>query len=153
MNSQYRTYGPHTVGFDRFFDVMDRLMESVPAGRAGTTYPPYNIVKEKENEYSIQVAVAGFSEKDIEITQEESTLVVVGNKKNDHGQNYLHRGIAAREFNLKFTLADSVVVEGARVTDGMLVIALKNIVPEAKKPRRIPIGEKVETASPQLLRD
>lgn len=153
MNSQLRTYGPLTVGFDRFFDVLEGLMETVPAGRSTSTYPPYNIVKENENEYAIQVAVAGFSEKEIEITQEDNMLSVVSNKKNDEGRKYLHRGIAGREFNLKFTLADSIVVEGASVSNGMLVISLKNVVPETKRPRKIPIGEKVEALTPKLLRD
>jgi molecular chaperone IbpA len=124
-----------TVGFDR----MGRLLDS--AFQAETpTYPPYNIEKVGDDAYRITMAVAGFGEDDLEVTQKGSQLVVSGKARNEEAEvSYLHRGIAARAFNRHFELADHVNVVEASLANGMLSIALKREVPEALKPRTIGI--------------
>lgn len=124
------------LGFDDLFDVLDRLAyEKVP------TYPPYNIVK-KQDDYQIIVAVAGFSKDEIVVEKRKNELVVFSTKPADGAQEevvYLHRGIAKRDFELKFRLADNVEVLGAKQENGLLIIDLKHVVPEEDKPKQIPI--------------
>lgn len=124
-----------TVGFDR----MSRLLDG--AFQADTpTYPPYNIEKFGEDDYRITMAVAGFGEDDLEVTQKGSELFVTGKARaEDEGVRYLHRGIAARAFERRFELADHVNVVDAKLVNGMLSIELKREVPEALKPRTIGI--------------
>jgi molecular chaperone IbpA len=115
-----------------------------------TNWPPYNIEKAGEDQYVITMAVAGFSADEIELTQKENQLVVVGQKKgSDDGKQYLHRGIATRAFRQTFNLADHVKVTGADLDNGLLTIELKREVPEALKPRRIEIktGEDAKSLS------
>lgn len=127
-----------TVGFDRVADMLDRVLTQ-DAGQ--TTYPPYNIEKIDENAYRISVAVAGFSDADLNVEQREHQLVVAAKReKEDAAQTYLHRGIATRSFEKRFQLADHVRVTGAVAEHGMLHIDLVREVPEALKPRRIEIG-------------
>lgn len=131
-----------TVGFDRLFSLMDQL-GGEPAPQQ--SYPPYNIEKVSENGYRISLAVAGFAEEDLSIESEENLLVVRGEKKPEaanEGSAFLFRGIAARQFERRFQLADYVSVTNARLENGLLHIELLREVPEAKKPRVIPIGEK-----------
>ncbi|MFL1874384.1 Hsp20 family protein [Hansschlegelia beijingensis] len=127
-----------TVGFDRLFSLLD----SVAGGEASTPgYPPYNIERTAENAYRITVAVAGFSEKDLNIEVKESALTVRGEKAAEERKtDVLHQGIAARAFERRFQLADHVQVTGASLENGLLHIDLVREVPEAKKPRIIPIG-------------
>lgn len=127
-----------TVGFDRVFDLLDRQF----ANSVSTTYPPYNIIKEGEDSYSIEIAVAGFREDELEITEKDSVLTVIGEQKRDEnaeGPTYLHKGISARNFTRTFTLGDHVEVKGAVVQNGLLVINLEREVPEAAKPKKIAI--------------
>jgi len=127
-----------TVGFDRVFDLLDRQF----ANSVSTTYPPYNIIKEGEDSYSIEIAVAGFREDELEITEKDSVLTVTGEQKRDEnaeGPTYLHKGISARNFTRTFTLGDHVEVKGAVVQNGLLVINLEREVPEAAKPKKIAI--------------
>lgn len=129
-----------TVGFDRLFSLMDQLGGDNP----GQTYPPYNIEKVSENAYRISLAVAGFGEADLAIESVENLLVVRGEKKPDEARDdtaFLFRGIAARQFERRFQLADYVTVTAARLENGLLHIDLVRQVPEAKKPRSIPIGD------------
>ena len=128
-----------TVGFDRLFSILDQAagVESLP------TYPPYNIERTSENEYRITVAVAGFGDKDISIETKENTLTIRGDKSDDKGEKkgeILHQGIAARAFERRFQLADHVQVTGASLQNGLLHLDLKREIPEAMKPRQIPIG-------------
>ena len=124
-----------TVGFDRVFDLLDH------AGRADTSWPPYNIEKLSENAYRITMAVAGFAPDEIELVQQQNSLFVAGQKHgSDEGTQYLHRGIATRSFKQSFNLADHVKVSGARLEHGLLTIELVREIPEAMKPRRIEIG-------------
>ncbi len=131
-----------TVGFDRFND----LFESVFKGEdLANGYPPYNIEKHGENNYTITMAVAGFKDGDINITSEGNTLSVVGKaqaKTDDKETTYLYKGIANRSFERKFSLADHVKVKDASLEDGLLKVSLEREIPEAFKPRSIPVNGK-----------
>lgn len=128
-----------TVGFDRLADVMDRALT---ADVAAPTYPPYNIEKTGEDSYRISIAVAGFAADDLSVELRDSAVIVSAQKaEEDESRSYLHRGIATRAFERKFTLADHVRVEGASHVDGMLHIDLVREIPEALKPRRIEIAK------------
>ena len=129
-----------TVGFDRLFSLFDEL-----AGNDGTTagYPPYNIERTGENDYRITVAVAGFSEADLNIEAKENTLTIRGEKQamsDERNDETLYQGIAARAFERVFQLADYVQVKGATLENGLLHVDLVREIPEAKKPRQIQIG-------------
>jgi molecular chaperone IbpA len=134
-----------TVGFDRLFSMLEGF-EATPG------YPPYNIERKAENDYRITVAVAGFAEKDLSIEAKENTLTIRGAKE-DQGQDrseLLYQGIAARAFERVFQLADYVVVKGAQLENGLLHVDLVREIPEAKKPRQIPIGTG-EGKTPQII--
>ena len=127
-----------TVGFDQIADLMDRVLSS-DVGQS--TYPPYNIEKTDADAYRISVAVAGFSEDELNVEVRENALIVSGRKSDeDESRTFLHRGIATRAFERRFTLAEHVKVVGATHADGMLHIDLEREVPEALKPRRIEIA-------------
>jgi molecular chaperone IbpA len=131
------------VGFDRLAD----LLETATAD-AATGYPPYNIERTDENAYRVDIAVAGFRPEELEIEVKENLLTVTGRKAaNDEPRRFLHRGLAERNFERRFQLADYVVVTDANLADGLLSISLKRELPEALKPRRIEIG----TAQPSLI--
>jgi len=132
----------NTVGFDRLFSLLD----SVGGVDAAPTYPPYNIERTGENAYRITVAVAGFTDADLGIEVKENTLAIRGEKKveKETGAEVLHRGIAARSFERRFQLADHVEVKGAVLENGLLHVDLVRNIPEAKKPRLIPIGTRAQ---------
>jgi len=124
------------VGFDRLADLLDSATAETSNG-----YPPYNIERLDENAYRVEIAVAGFRPDELDIQVKENLLTVTGRKTaNDEPRNFLHRGLAERNFERKFQLADYVVVTEANLADGLLSIALKRELPEALKPRRIEIG-------------
>ena len=124
------------VGFDRLAALMDAA-----STEAATGYPPYNIERTAENAYRIEIAVAGFKSEDLAIEVKENLLTVQGRKvANDEAKRYLHRGLAERNFERKFQLADYVVVSEANLADGLLSITLKRELPEALKPRQIQIS-------------
>ncbi|GJE12043.1 MULTISPECIES: Hsp20 family protein [Methylobacterium] len=126
-----------SIGFDRLFELLNQA-ERVETSAA---WPPYNIEKVADDQYRITMAVAGFTPEEIELTQQDTVLLVVGQKAGTEGQrHYLHRGIAARGFRQTFNLAEHVKVVGADLENGLLTVALKREVPEALKPRRIAIG-------------
>jgi molecular chaperone IbpA len=130
-----------TVGFDRLFSLLDQ----VGGSDAATTYPPYNIERTGENSYRITLAVAGFAESDLNIEVKENGLLVRGAKeaRNDEAEpktQVLYQGIAARAFERRFQLADHVQVTGATLQNGLLHVDLVREIPEAQKPRHIPIG-------------
>lgn len=127
-----------TVGFDQIADLMDRVFASdLPQ----PTYPPYNIEKTAENAYRISIAVAGFAADDLTVEVKESVLIVAARKTDEEAERtYLHRGIATRAFERRFTLADHVRVTGATHADGMLHVDLLREIPEVLKPRRIEIA-------------
>ena len=126
-----------TVGFDQIADMFDRVLTS---DTQTSSYPPYNIEKIDEDAYRISVAVAGFSEADLNVEVRENSLIISAGKSEEDKKNYLHRGIANRSFERRFQLADHVHVTGATHSDGMLHIELKREVPEALKPRKIQIS-------------
>ena len=134
-----------TVGFDRLFSLLDR---STADGSPG--YPPYNIERTGENSYRITVAVSGFSQAELSIVAKENTLTIKGektaNENGKEGSEVLYRGIAARAFERVFQLADFVVVKNASLENGLLHVDLVREIPEAKKPRSIPISTSAPAA-------
>lgn len=136
-----------TVGFDRMFSALDQL-----AGVDGAqAYPPYNIERTGEHEYRITLAVAGLTQDDLTIELKEHTLSIRGQKQEaeSHRQaEFLHQGIAARAFERRFQLAEGVQVKGAALEHGLLHVELVREIPEAKKPRMIPIGSRAIDATP-----
>src|SRR5436190_11285988 len=142
----YSPFYRATVGFDRVFDLLD----SAAGQSAGNGYPPYNIEKAGEDAYRIVMAVAGFAEGELSVTQKENELLVVGQTaaNGDADKQYLYRGIAGRDFERRFQLADHVKVVGAKLANGLLTIELQREIPEEKKPRAIAI--EAEAAKPAL---
>ena len=138
----YRT----TVGFDRLFSMLDQF-----SGDGAPSYPPYNIERTGENAYRISVAVAGFTDADLSLEVKENALTLKGEKKvsEERSGEVLYQGIAARSFERRFQLADGVQVTGAALENGLLHLDLVREIPEAKKPRQIPIagrgGQTIET--------
>jgi molecular chaperone IbpA len=133
----FTPYRRSMVGFDRLFD----LLENQTRASSADNYPPFNIERRGDEAYRITLAVAGFKPGDIEITAQQNLLVVHGKKGEDSSNgNYLHVGIAQRGFERRFELADYVRVESANLEDGLLVIDLIREVPEAMKPKTIPVG-------------
>ena len=136
-----------TVGFDRLFSLLDQA-----GGFEGTPgYPPYNIERTGENDYRISIAVAGFSQDELSIETKENTLTVRGEKqeKQENNGEVLYQGIAARAFERVFQIADYVQVKSAALENGLLHVDLVREIPEAKKPRRIAIGN--SAAKPQMI--
>jgi len=126
---------PYAVGYDKMFDNLSRYVDN---SVTSTGFPPYNIRKEGDYHYVIEMALAGFSKEDIEIEVADGTLSIRSDKKDDASDN-LYRGISFRKFNRKFTLSDDIVVNDAALDNGMLTINLERIVPEEKKPRLIEV--------------
>jgi len=124
------------VGFDRLADLLDAA-----SAESATGYPPYNIERTGDHEYRIEIAVAGFKRDELSIDVKESVLIVQGRKAaNDVERRFVHRGLAERNFERRFQLAEYVVVTDAQLADGLLSISLKRELPEALKPRKIEIG-------------
>ena len=124
------------VGFDRLADLLDSA-----AAETATGYPPYNIERTGDNQYRVEIAVAGFKPSELDIQLKESVLTVTGRKAaNDGERRFVHRGLAERNFERRFQLAEYVAVTAADLADGLLSINLKRELPEALKPRRIEIG-------------
>ena len=134
MRTDFSPFYRSTVGFDRLFSMLDQVPQAAE-------WPPYNIEKAADDAYRITLAVAGFGQDEIELIQNNTALLIVGQKKAAEGERqFLHRGIAARQFRQTFNLADHVKVTGATLEHGLLTIDLVREVPEAMKPRRIAIG-------------
>lgn len=125
-----------SVGFDRIVD----MLENASRVTAVDNWPPYDIARAGEDDYRVTMAVAGFSQDELSITQEQNVLMVSGHKAEEDTGEYLHRGIAGRTFQRRFQLADHVKVTGAVLENGLLTIDLKREIPEEMKPRRIEIG-------------
>jgi len=139
FDSIWRDISPFAVGFDRTFDTLELLASS----RAKeTNYPPYNIRKISEDQYAIELAVAGFEDKDIDIELVEETLTIKGNRPKEASDGLLHQGLAARDFVKKFVLSDDMEIKGAALSNGMLYIGLERIIPDEKKPRKIKLTSK-----------
>ena len=139
-----------TVGFDRLFD----MLENSNVGQSQENYPPFDLIKKGENDYSIQLAVSGFKPEEIDITAQQNVLLVSGRKSdenNENGRDFIYRGIASRSFERRFALADHIQVKGADLKDGLLSIELIREIPEAMKPRKIDIGGSEKLASRQTV--
>tara|TARA_B100001057_G_scaffold239916_1_gene240156 strand:- start:681 stop:1130 length:450 start_codon:yes stop_codon:yes gene_type:complete len=135
----WRDLSPFAVGFDRTFDTLSILANSKTQN---ANYPPYNIRKLPEDKYSIELAVAGFDEKDIDIEVSEQNLIIDGKKSDEMNENLIHQGLASRNFNRKFVLSEDMVVQGAALSNGILYIGIQRVVPEHKKPKKIPLTSK-----------
>ena len=139
FDSIWRDISPFAVGFDRTFNTLELLASS----RAKeTNYPPYNIRKISEDQYAIELAIAGFEDKDIDIELVEETLTIKGNRPKEAGDGLLHQGLAARDFVKKFVLSDDMEIKGAALSNGMLYVGLERIIPDEKKPRKIKLTSK-----------
>ena len=137
FNDHFNKLTPYAVGFDRVFD---NLNTYVTNNATSTGFPPYNIQKVGDYNYTIDMALAGFGKEDIEVEVADSTLTIRSDKKDEPEDEFTyHRGISYRKFERKFTLADDLVVNDAKLENGMLTIDLERIVPEEKKPRLIEV--------------
>lgn len=140
----FKDFDKFFVGFEDQFNKMaklhDELTKNIP------NYPPYNIYKQAENKYVVELAVAGFGKQDIEITLENDRLIIRGEAKDD-AQAFLYKGIATRAFTRSFAVDDQVVVQGASMINGMLKVFLERIIPESKKSRKIDIADEGSTVS------
>lgn len=131
----FAPYRRSTIGFDRLFDMMENN-----ASPAQENYPPFDLIQMGENEYRIDLAVAGFDRGEIDITAQQNVLVIAGKKRDEDDSNFIHRGIATRSFERRFALADHIQVRGADLRDGLLSVELVREIPEAMKPKKINIG-------------
>jgi len=140
--SIFNNLRPITVGFDDMFDHFEHMMDDSFFGRSVANFPPYNIVKTGENTYDVELALAGFNKKDIEIEYKENVLTVRSKKQEetkDEDGNIIHRGISKRMFSKSFTIANDVEVKGAELKDGLLKVRMERIIPEHKKAKLIDI--------------
>ncbi len=140
--SIFNNLRPITVGFDDMFDHFEHMMDdSFFRGTLGN-FPPYNIVKTGDNTYDVELALAGFNKKDIEVEYKENLLTVKSKKQEetkDEDGNIIHRGISKRMFSKSFTIANDVEVKGAELKDGLLKVSMERIIPEHKKAKLIDI--------------
>ncbi|PXA66624.1 MULTISPECIES: Hsp20 family protein [Vibrio] len=127
----------NAIGFDRLLNMMEANNNKNTQGG----YPPYNIEQQEDNKYRITMAVAGFAEQELDITQQENTLIVRGERQPEESRNYIYQGIAERNFERKFQLADYVKVIGAGLENGLLHIDLEREIPQAMQPRKIAINK------------
>ena len=135
----FAPYRRSTVGFDRLFD----MLENSAGAQSQENYPPFDLIKLGDNDYRIELAVAGFKAEQIDITAQQNVLIVTGRKNEEdeqQGTDYVYRGIANRSFERRFALADHIQVRDADLRDGLLAIELVREIPEAMKPRKINIG-------------
>ena len=137
----WEPFKPFSVGFDNLFDDFDRIYKFNSSSI--NHYPPYNIRKVNDTDYVIELAVAGFGKKDIEVKSQENTLTIKSTDKKDEvldkDESVLHRGISQRSFTRSFNVAEDVVVKGADLKDGLLSVKLERIIPDEKKPKFIDI--------------
>ena len=137
----WEPFKPFSVGFDNLFDDFDRIYKYNSSSI--NHYPPYNIRKVNDTDYVIELAIAGFGKKDIEVKSQENTLTIKSKDKKeevlDKDESVLHRGISQRSFKRSFTIAEDVVVKGADLKDGLLSVKLERIIPDEKKPKIIDI--------------
>ena len=127
---------PYAVGFDRMFDNLSRYVDN---NATSTGFPPYNIRKEGKYNHVIEMALAGFGKEDIEVEVADGTLSIRSVKENNEDDSTVYRGISSRRFERKFTMADDIVVNDAKLENGMLLVDLERVVPEEKKPRLVAI--------------
>ena len=130
-------FTPTYVGFDRLFDEMFKLQSRA---KSAPTYPPYNLIKDGDN-YTIEMAMAGLTDKDIDVVLEDGTLTISYEKNEGESKDVLHQGLANRSFKRSFNLAEDIEVQKATLKNGLLSIVMERIIPEEKKPRTIKISK------------
>ena len=135
----WRDISPFTIGFDRTFDTLALLANSK---QQASNYPPYNIRKLSEDKYTIELALAGFEEKEIDIEAAGENLTIKGSKDKDASEGLVHQGLAARNFSKTFVLSDNMIIKGAALSNGMLYIGIERVIPDEKKPRKIEFTSK-----------
>jgi len=143
-----RQWNNHTVGFDRAFDI---LRQTAAVAKANDNFPPFSLIKKDDYTYELEMAVAGFSEADLEIVSSKNRLSIVGMKPERDDREYIVKGIAGRSFAREFVLADTIVVHGVQLDNGILIVKLENVIPEEQKPRKVPIGKKTIEPKAELL--
>ena len=133
---------PVTIGFDNVFNQFERMFDHQFDSISVPNFPPYNIVKTGDNKYDVELALAGFNKKDIDVTVEDGILTIksiVKDSKEDKEEGVIHKGIAKRYFSKSFSIADDVEVKGAELKDGLLKVSLERIIPESRKAKTISI--------------
>lgn len=136
INNATFTALPWMVGFNRQLETLTRMQETM--GR-GSTYPPYNIIRHTDDEFTVEMALAGFTKDEISIEVKDSVMTVKGSKEGKRDDEFLHRGIGTRDFTSQFVLGEYVEVDTASMTDGILAIELERRIPEEHKPKLIEI--------------
>ena len=132
---------PVTIGFDNVFDHFERMFDHQFDSISVPNFPPYNIVKTGDNKYDVELALAGFNKKDIDVTVEDGVMTIksIVKESKEKVDGVIHKGIAKRYFSKSFTIADNVEVKGAELKDGLLKVSLERIIPESRKPKTISI--------------
>ena len=141
FDSIWRDISPFAVGFDRTFDTLQLLANS-KAKEAN--YPPYNIRKLSDDQYTIELAIAGFNEKDIDVELTGENLVIKGNRPKEATDGLLHQGLATRNFIKRFILSEDMIIKGAALSNGMLYVGVERVIPEEKKSRKIKLTSKAK---------
>jgi molecular chaperone IbpA len=146
-NVSFGPIWPSTVGFDNIINELDSLLN---AQTPTSTFPPHNIIKVDDYQYVVELAIAGFNKQEVTITLKDGLLEIKGQKSADDNEvQYLHKGIGTRSFIKTIRLADTVEVRGAEFKDGILRVALENVIPESKKPRNIEISDSLPLIQPK----
>jgi len=139
FDTVWRDISPFAVGFDRTFDALSIIANSKSQS---VNYPPYNIRKVSDEKYTIELAVAGFDEEDIDVEVEGESLTISGNRPEDASEGLVHQGLAARSFIRKFVLSDDMEIKGAALSNGMLYIGMERLIPEHRRPKKISLTSK-----------
>ena len=141
FDSIWRDISPFAVGFDRTFDTLELLANS-KAKEAN--YPPYNIRKLSDDQYTIELAIAGFNEKDIDVELTGENLVIKGNRPKEATDGLIHQGLATRDFIKRFILSEDMIIKGAALSNGMLYVGVERVIPEEKKSKKIKLTSKAK---------
>jgi len=150
MKISFGNLYPSTLGFETMLRDIESIMQN-SVETVSDKFPPHNIIKVNDTDYMVELAIAGFDEKEIDITVKDGLMTVKGEKQQaDNEVNYLHKGIGTRSFSKTIRLADTIEVQGAAFKNGILSIGLENIIPESKKPKKIEIGTLKNYSMPKL---
>ena len=150
MKISFGNLYPSTLGFETMLRDIESIMQN-SVETVSDKFPPHNIIKVNDTHYMVELAIAGFDEKEIDITVKDGLMTVKGEKQQaDNEVNYLHKGIGTRSFSKTIRLADTIEVQGAAFKNGILTIGLENIIPESKKPKKIEIGTLKNLSIPKL---
>jgi len=150
MKISFGNLYPSTLGFETMLRDIESIMQN-SVETVSDKFPPHNIIKVNDTDYMVELAIAGFDEKEIDITVKDGLMTVKGEKQQaDNEVNYLHKGIGTRSFSKTIRLADTIEVQGAAFKNGILSIGLENIIPESKKPKKIEIGTLKNFSMPKL---